>query len=37
MLLKVFFDSGGFIDAREEKDFKLGHIKGSINLPFDVD
>ena len=36
---KSIFDSeiGIFIDAREEKDFKLGHIKGSINLPFDVD
>ena len=36
---KSIFDSeiGIFIDAREEEDFKLGHIKGSINLPFDVD
>jgi len=24
-----------FIDAREVEDYQVGHIKGSINLPFD--
>jgi rhodanese-related sulfurtransferase len=32
---KVLFDSGNvvFIDARHEYDFKLGHIKGAVNIP----
>jgi len=32
---QVYFDSGAavFIDARHEFDYKLGHIRGAINIP----
>jgi rhodanese-related sulfurtransferase len=32
---KRYFDSGSavFVDARHDFDFKLGHIKGAINVP----
>jgi rhodanese-related sulfurtransferase len=32
---KAYFDGGDalFIDSRHEFDYKLGHIKGAINLP----
>lgn len=32
---KKFFEESGalFVDARHEFDFKLGHIKGAINIP----
>jgi rhodanese-related sulfurtransferase len=35
---RLYFDSGSavFIDARHEFDYKLGHIKGSINLPLNA-
>ena len=28
---------GIFIDSRDESDFNLGHVKGSINIPYDPD
>jgi rhodanese-related sulfurtransferase len=35
---RAYFESGAavFIDARHEFDYKLGHIRGSINIPLNT-